>query len=256
MKQLSVTSGFTLVELIVVITILAILGTIAFVSLWWYSSDARNTKRTSDLASIQSALTTSITQWVSILSFATNDNSWDSRVSTISIGWTSPSVGTEYEAGHINYTALWLKPGDFTDPSSNTPYTLGVTIKSGWKYEVAATLEKESLKMAKIVGDYNPRGVTWIAGSWVSSSTLFVIWSTADINKFMIGDTVNGGRTITSISSSWLSITVNSAFTGAQTQITLDAAESAGLIDKFDTPALSGTGIITESSTASLPYTY
>ncbi|USN58563.1 MAG: prepilin-type N-terminal cleavage/methylation domain-containing protein [Candidatus Peribacteria bacterium] len=41
--------GFTLVELIVVITILAILGTIAFLSLQGYSGDARNTQRTSDL---------------------------------------------------------------------------------------------------------------------------------------------------------------------------------------------------------------
>jgi prepilin-type N-terminal cleavage/methylation domain-containing protein len=42
----------TLVELIVVITILAILGTIAFISLQGYSADARNSKRTSDVASL------------------------------------------------------------------------------------------------------------------------------------------------------------------------------------------------------------
>jgi prepilin-type N-terminal cleavage/methylation domain-containing protein len=36
--------GFTLVELIVVITILAILGTIAFISLGGYAQDAKNAK--------------------------------------------------------------------------------------------------------------------------------------------------------------------------------------------------------------------
>jgi prepilin-type N-terminal cleavage/methylation domain-containing protein len=41
--------AFTLVELIVVITILAILGTIAFISLQGYSQDAKNSKVTSDL---------------------------------------------------------------------------------------------------------------------------------------------------------------------------------------------------------------
>lgn len=40
--------GFTLVELIVVITILAILWTIAFISLQWYSRDARDSVRISD----------------------------------------------------------------------------------------------------------------------------------------------------------------------------------------------------------------
>ncbi|MDR0772641.1 MAG: type II secretion system GspH family protein [Candidatus Peribacteria bacterium] len=44
--------AFTLVELIVVITILAILGTIAFISLQGYSADARNSKRQNDVNSI------------------------------------------------------------------------------------------------------------------------------------------------------------------------------------------------------------
>lgn len=45
-------TGFTLVELIVVITILAILGTIGFLSLKGYSSSARDAIRTSDLANL------------------------------------------------------------------------------------------------------------------------------------------------------------------------------------------------------------
>ncbi|MDD2871274.1 MAG: prepilin-type N-terminal cleavage/methylation domain-containing protein [Candidatus Gracilibacteria bacterium] len=50
------TNGFTLVELIVVITILAILGTIAFISLQGYSSQARDSTRISDLSSMKSSL--------------------------------------------------------------------------------------------------------------------------------------------------------------------------------------------------------
>ena len=45
--------GFTLVELIVVITILAILWTIAFISLQWYARDARDSVRVADLKSIE-----------------------------------------------------------------------------------------------------------------------------------------------------------------------------------------------------------
>jgi len=47
---------FTLVELIVVITILAILWTIAFLSFQWYSRDARDSKRTSDVNNMKTTL--------------------------------------------------------------------------------------------------------------------------------------------------------------------------------------------------------
>jgi len=48
--------GFTLVELIVVITILVILGTIAFVSLSGYSGSARDGSRVSDLTNLKKSL--------------------------------------------------------------------------------------------------------------------------------------------------------------------------------------------------------
>ncbi len=48
--------GFTLVELIVVITILAILWTIAFISLQWYSKDARDSVRLTTVNTISRAL--------------------------------------------------------------------------------------------------------------------------------------------------------------------------------------------------------
>lgn len=48
--------GFTLVELIVVITILVILGTIAFVSLGSYAGTARDGSRVSDLANLSKGL--------------------------------------------------------------------------------------------------------------------------------------------------------------------------------------------------------
>jgi prepilin-type N-terminal cleavage/methylation domain-containing protein len=47
---------FTLVELIVVITIIAILWTIAFITLQWYSAQARDSKRLSDIQNIKKSL--------------------------------------------------------------------------------------------------------------------------------------------------------------------------------------------------------
>lgn len=53
-------SGFTLVELVVVITILAILATIGFISTGRYSSRARDSERLEDVASISKSLDVSI----------------------------------------------------------------------------------------------------------------------------------------------------------------------------------------------------
>ena len=55
--------GFTLVELIVVITILAILWTIAFISMQWFAGEARNSTRVSDMSTIERALVFHKTQW-------------------------------------------------------------------------------------------------------------------------------------------------------------------------------------------------
>jgi prepilin-type N-terminal cleavage/methylation domain-containing protein len=56
-------SAFTLVELIVVITILSILWTIAFISLQWFSRDARNSKVNSDLRSLASIVEVAQAGW-------------------------------------------------------------------------------------------------------------------------------------------------------------------------------------------------
>ena len=50
------TKAFTLVELIVVITILAILWTIAFISLQWYSERSRDSVRVTDMKTMKNSL--------------------------------------------------------------------------------------------------------------------------------------------------------------------------------------------------------
>ena len=192
------------------------------------------------------------------MSYATNSNAADSRVAalSISIGGSAATAGTDYEAGKINYSALALKAADFADPSANVPYNIGVTSKAGGHYEIAATIERGATKTAKIAGDYGPRGTATVTGVGASGSNLFVVTSTADINKFKIGDNVSNSKTITSISPNGLSITVNSAYTAPVTTIALAAAESAGLMDRYDAVATSGSNYVVEGSTAFLPYTY
>ena len=56
MLNIKQNKAFTLVELIVVITIISILGTIAFISLQWYNIDARNSNRVTDIKSVETSL--------------------------------------------------------------------------------------------------------------------------------------------------------------------------------------------------------
>jgi len=61
-EQVNSKSWFTLVELIVIITILAILGTIWFLSIQNYTVYARDVARLSDLNNIKSVMEYSITE--------------------------------------------------------------------------------------------------------------------------------------------------------------------------------------------------
>ncbi len=61
MKQIK--RAFTLVELIVVITILSVLSTVAFISFQWYTNDAKDATKVSDLMNIGRSIWNSITAW-------------------------------------------------------------------------------------------------------------------------------------------------------------------------------------------------
>jgi prepilin-type N-terminal cleavage/methylation domain-containing protein len=65
--------GFTIVEHVVVITILAILGTIGFISIGGYSSKARDSARLGDTANIAKSLDLGI---VTAGSFPVPDNAF------------------------------------------------------------------------------------------------------------------------------------------------------------------------------------
>lgn len=116
-----VQKGFTLVELIVVITILAILGTIAFISLQGYSQDAKNSKVTSDLRTIVSAIETSVTQGdVTLNSVVTGTTPAATSMpgtATFGSGVTFASGG--FSEGTINFIALKQNGSDFKDPDGN-----------------------------------------------------------------------------------------------------------------------------------------
>ncbi len=104
--------GFTLVELIVVITILAILGTIAFVSLQGYTKDAKNAKVTSDVAQISQTIAAYVAKGNSYAATLTSSGTYKVNTGqTVNSGTTLS--GASYDAGTVNYNTLGIKQADF-----------------------------------------------------------------------------------------------------------------------------------------------
>jgi prepilin-type N-terminal cleavage/methylation domain-containing protein len=161
-KKSGLNQAFTLVELIVVITILAILWTIAFISFQNYTSNARDWVRIADLNSIKKNLELFITEkWF----YPTPDN-----VTNITYSWAIAwSQWTVWDNVITNLARLNKKP---TDPLTNSEYTYSITnakteyqlssINEWWlSYDIpltnqtyAATLKTAT---AKVTWSYNEK---------------------------------------------------------------------------------------------------
>lgn len=156
--------AFTLVELIVVITILAILGTIAFISLQGYSGEAKNSKVTSDLRNIASAIETASTRNSIILtdviaSSWTIDtaNSVDDATYTFNSGALLSTANT-YEVGNVDFAAIGQNGEDFKDPNSAnaaSDYLFGIVVSPTFKsYQLAGQIIENDIKKTRATGTY------------------------------------------------------------------------------------------------------
>lgn len=239
-------NAFTLVELIVVITILAILGTIAFISLQGYSADARNSKRTSDLGNIQSAISLKQIEGVPLLSFV-NGNASDLTIALLAWSGADATAGT-YAASTPSYTVLNIAQKDFSDPQSDNEYRIGATTFQNGVFQLAATMEVDGTDTALVNGTYTSRGTTAYTGS-VNNSVFTLEDSYA--NTFKAGDYVTdtfGTAKISKISRDGVTLTLSSALTG--TTLALQNEESTGLIASAASWAIA----VTNLSTTALPY--
>ena len=107
--------AFTLVELIVVITILAILWTIAFISLQWYSSEARDAKRWTDVRGLLTKLNIEQTsKWLSYKEMLKSPEMHNLR-----INWDDTAESYEWT---INFELLKEGPNNFRDPDTKADY--------------------------------------------------------------------------------------------------------------------------------------
>ncbi|MDD2870984.1 MAG: prepilin-type N-terminal cleavage/methylation domain-containing protein [Candidatus Gracilibacteria bacterium] len=124
------TNGFTLVELIVVITILAILGTIAFISLQGYSTQARDSSRISDISSIKTSLEL----------FQLDAGKYPNPTSGVDITYSGAIVWNQGIFGETVYANVDKLDKIPLDPLTNSKYTYSVTQTKN-EYELGGIIE-------------------------------------------------------------------------------------------------------------------
>lgn len=142
--------GIAIVESVV---FLSILWTIGFISLQWYSWEAKNAKRISDLSNIKAAISIKIAQGYFLDSFITETEI--NRLSNLSLGWKKATNNT-YRAWIPNYQSLDINRSDFIDPNWND-YPLASTPTWGWRFLIAASLEENYGKVSLLKWNYQAR---------------------------------------------------------------------------------------------------
>ena len=249
LSQKMTRKGFTLVELIVVITILAILGTIAFLSFNGYSAGARDSKRTSDLRNLVSAVTTKQTEGISYFNLVTSSGSAYQLANTEYIA--GDVVGSaNYTAGTVNFTALNLNGDNFKDPNGQN-YLIGTSTKAGGVFQLAAALEGDSApasKVALVEGNFMARGTTSYTGTGSATDKTITLPATA-AGFFKKGDKTTLGN-VTKISGDGLTLTVDGTVTTGSQAVALAATDAAGLIAS----TAGATTPVVNQSGSTLPY--
>lgn len=149
--------GFTLVELIVVITILSILWLIAFISLQWYSKASRDSKRIADMSRIKTSL-----ELFQIESWKYPEPSWviDMTYSGTIAAWHQ---GTFWDSTYRNVEKLDKIP---LDPVTESEYTYSVT-NSRKEFQIGWILETDDF----VLGDTNN------VNAWENLARAKIAWS-------------------------------------------------------------------------------
>lgn len=162
-----VQKGFTLVELIVVITILAILGTIAFISLQGYSQDAKNAKVSSDLATLAKSIDIATTDGsLTLTNLVTStgashevaDTGTITLFDTNNVSSTAALSAVTYEVGEVDFAALRQNGDDFEDNDGNE-YIAAVAYTGSTAYYQLGGQRKEASGTftAILKGNYIPQ---------------------------------------------------------------------------------------------------
>jgi len=195
---------FTLVELIIVITILAILATISFVSFSWYTKKWNDTKKLTNLQTIE--------KWLDLLSIQT---------------WKYPNPDKQYwtwTLDWVNLNYVWYVWEDLSrlikldkapiDNITNTNYVYWVS-SDFKKFQIATTFEdyEANILIPKVYAGNLKTKVTWnykyplkIWDKLYSLPSLIFVWNVITNTWFIVDwwennlfDKVNNKQTTTKI---------------------------------------------------------
>ena len=255
--------GFTLVELIVVITILVILGTIAFINLGGVSGSARDSQRISDLNQINTQITvTQAKNGIVYDTLVTPNTAVTNKVSNATIaGNTNAATLLAYTVGDLNYAALGIDSAKMKDPTAKVAYKIGQTTLAGGAYELSAAMEDyNGGKAGLVMGTYRARTIasTTSTGTVSGTAPALSVALTSTPSNFRVGDWIIAGSTagvgtaqITAISSDTKTLTLSGTLTLAAAPVSLAQPDVAGLTASGGTSNTSA--VINQGSV--LPYT-
>lgn len=181
--------AFTLVELIVVITILAVLATVAFISLTGHAQDAKNSKVSSDLRTLASAIETKATKDGSLGLSLVNSGAAFTLNTMVGGSNTFKSGGTvlsnaNYAIGTVDFAVLGQNGDDFLD-ASDRPYAVAAV---GTRYQLGGEILENDEYVSVIKGNYvsdnGTNVVDGLIGSKANTQIALTNW-TGSINALM-----------------------------------------------------------------------
>lgn len=148
--------AFTLVELIVVITILAILGTIAFISLQWYSAWARDSKRVSNINELIKNVNIKALKWTWLETIIVNWNwPWTTATDISSNLRINNTWAILAEQWAINFLAIQEDGSKFKDNWNDYRFSYALGWSGSWTYkflQIATRLETDNT--VKLIWNY------------------------------------------------------------------------------------------------------
>lgn len=180
MQQQIIKAAFTLVELIVVITILAILWTIGFLSFQGYSISARDSARISDISTISKSLELfKIREW-----YYPNPSGFYNISYSWSLAWRQGTFGSDVQQQTKRITTIPV------DPLTGNEYSYS-TINSRQEYELWAITENLVSYDWNVSDIHNKNSL--IPNNWVYAENTFFSYTVGNYNKQIVTvkDSVN-----------------------------------------------------------------
>ena len=237
---------FWIVEWFLAMTVFSMVG---FVSLSGYSSEAKNTKVTADIITIQRWIEIKVAEWWSLMAFVSENKK--NRISNLSLAWKK-ATEENYVVWTPNYTALWVKKENFLDPSGKE-YVIWATTTWGWRMEIAGVIEVNWKKQTILRWSYRARTTEKFNIESVDKEKNIIILNSAWINAFWKWDYVKVWvmkYNILKIRRDWVTITLDRKIIWNPKTINLVEDEWKNLISDYR----DNTKFVEHGSTEVLPY--